>query len=108
MMPPRHSLHETRAEAFGGPLHVNARKPRGRVGAWDSSENLAESLARRQSNRPHHPGHPSHIASPYNADLPYATNTRGLPALPEPTAEQLAFMRAYRGENVILDEEKDV
>jgi hypothetical protein len=109
-MPPRRPLHETRPDAFGGPLHVHARKLRGRIGAWDSPENLADELAQRQSSRPNHPRHPSHIASPYSADLPYATSTRGLPAFlsrQRPAAE-LAFERAYRGEDPISDEEKDV
>jgi len=71
-MPPPHSLYETRDGTFDNHNHVRKLlKPR--TGATDSPDEIDNPMARREAHRPH----PSHIPSPYNADLPYATSTRG-------------------------------
>jgi hypothetical protein len=78
----------------------------------DSPGDIDDSTARREVRRPP----PSHIPSPYNADLPYATGTRGRPASinhhngvsDEGMAAARLFERSYRGEFVMSDEDKDV
>jgi hypothetical protein len=110
-MPPRHPLHETRADTFGGPHH-HVRKPKRDIGGWE--QEVAELKARGLFNPPRN--FPSRIESPYNADLPYASSSRGRPAPTsrhhgspyEPSAAARAFERSYRGENLMSDEVKDV
>jgi hypothetical protein len=78
------------------------------AGAMDSPGDIDD----REVRRPH----PSHIPSPYNADLPYATSTRGRPATisrhngvsDERMAAARLFERSYRGEFAVSDEDKDV
>ena len=102
-MPPPHSLHE---RAFIDSDHMGKLLKR-HAGAMDSPADVDDSRARRP--------HPSHIPSPYNADLPYATGTRGRPASinrhngvsDERMAAARPFERSYHGEFAVSDEDKD-
>jgi hypothetical protein len=108
MMPPPHSQHE---RAFIDSVHMRKLLKRP-PGAMDSPGDIDDSMDRREVRRPH----PSNIPSPYNADLPYATGTRGQPASTsrdngvsdERMAAARLFERSYRGEFVASDEDKDV